>query len=341
MNTFRRRLYVLTHWEFWSFHWAYLPVYAFYLLKAIRSGAPGWFCSVNPSMANSGMFGNTKMAMYAMLPEYSYPKTIFIKQGTSWEEAKQKLQIPYPIMLKPDIGERGYRAVKANREADWKHYHSTAMTDYLVQSYIDLPVEISIFYYRIPGELKGHITSVVGKKLLRVVGDGKMTLRDLILNYPRAALQVDRLKGRWGDRFNEVIAEGEVITLIDNANHSKGAEFYLMNEEIDEALLNKTEELLINAHGFCYGRFDIRCTDVQSFRDGTAFSVIELNGLGAEPLDMYIPEIPLKKGISILMKHWRIVGIIAAKNHQSTYPYERGFDVYKRFAAYRKLVQHS
>ena len=341
MNAFRRKLYVLTHWEFWSFHWAYLPVYTFYLLKAIRRGAPGWFCSVNPAMANSGMFGNTKMAMYDLLPKNSYPKTILIKHGVGWEEAKSLLNFPYPIMLKPDIGERGYRAVKANDEKEWQQYHATAMTDYLLQTYIDLPVEISIFYYRIPGEQCGHITSVVGKKLLQVTGDGKKSLKELILSYPRAALQVDRLKARWGNRFDEVIAKGEVVRLIDNANHSKGAEFYLLNEEIDDALLRKTEELLVNAHEFYYGRFDIRCKDVASLRDGTAFSVIELNGLGAEPLDMYIPEIPLKKGISILMKHWRVVGKIAAKNHQSTYPYERGFDVYKRFAAYRKLVQHS
>jgi hypothetical protein len=44
------------------------------------------------------------------------------------------------------------------------------------------------------------------------------------------------------------------------------------------------------------------------------YSIIELNGVGAEPIDMYIPKLSLWKGLSILVYHWKKMYEIAAYN---------------------------
>jgi hypothetical protein len=35
--------------------------------------------------------------------------------------------------------------------------------DFLIQEFIDYPLEFGITYYRMPGEQKGHITGIVEK----------------------------------------------------------------------------------------------------------------------------------------------------------------------------------
>ena len=64
-----------------------------------------------------------------------------------------------------------------------------------------------------PNSEKGEIPSITQKEFLSVKGDGKSTLKALILEKPRAVLQAKRLVKKFEARWNSVIPEGEKILL--------------------------------------------------------------------------------------------------------------------------------
>lgn len=281
--------------------------------------------------------------MYSLLPRESIPPTLPIREGENFEKLPQRLresQLEYPLFMKPDVGERGFMARKIQNEPEWQEYHQKAGRDYLVQTFIDLPMEVSLFYYRYPHESRGHITSLVGKELLSVKGDGRSTLKELIMAYPRACLQWEQLKKKWDGRINDIIAKDDILILVENANHSKGAKFCDLTHMVDDALLSVIENCLHNTPDFYYGRFDIKCLSIESLKEGKDFCIIELNGVGAEPIDMYVPDLPLLKGWQILLRHWNIMYQIAKANQSKGFQYPPSVAGFRKFFAYRRLVHH-
>ena len=95
--------------------------------------------------------------MYDLLPIESYPRTIYITKGESFENVLCKLkegQFNYPFCVKPDVGMKGLLFRKVDKEEQLKYYHENVPLDYLVQELVDYPVEASVFYYRFPNEKK-------------------------------------------------------------------------------------------------------------------------------------------------------------------------------------------
>ena len=68
-------------------------------------------------------------------------------------------------------------------------YHRRMTLDYLIQEFVDYPLEVSVFYYRFPGAAKGHITGFIKKECLSVTGDGTSTLLQLIDGLFKSAFQ--------------------------------------------------------------------------------------------------------------------------------------------------------
>ena len=62
--------------------------------------------------------------------------------------------LSYPIVLKPDIGERGTGVVIAKRDGDVAAYFRTSIGDTIVQRYV-AGLEFGVFYYRYPHESRG------------------------------------------------------------------------------------------------------------------------------------------------------------------------------------------
>ena len=57
--------------------------------------------------------------------------------------------------MKPEVGGQGILFRKINNEAQLKNYHEQVPVEYFVQEFIEYPLEVSLFYYRYPGESKG------------------------------------------------------------------------------------------------------------------------------------------------------------------------------------------
>ena len=120
-----------------------------------------------------------------------------VKKGDSLEEVKGILEgsgFKFPLIAKPDVGERGFKVEKIDSFEELAAYLASCPTDFLLQDFIDLPMELGILYYRFPGEKTGKISSVTIKEFLTVQGDGTSTVGQLIEAYPRAKLQYKALK---------------------------------------------------------------------------------------------------------------------------------------------------
>ena len=291
-------------------------------------------------MRNAGFFGNTKTEMYATLPGGSYPATLLISRTMTIDQIRESIinvGIQYPFIVKPNIGERGEQLEKLDSEIDLIRYRNTYFFDCILQPFIDYNFECSIFCYRLRSVDPIMITSVVGKKFLQVIGDGQSTLEALIDKDERAYLQKDSLSKKWETTFGDIIPKDKIIILRPNANHSKGASFFDLNMTNDIALQQIVEGWCRQMKGFRYGRFDIRCQSMDDLKANQNYKIIEVNGIGAEPIDMYIPGTGIWTSWKILLFHWRKMYQISQINeepHAKKYTDREGWN---ELSAYRKF----
>jgi hypothetical protein len=68
--------------------------------------------------------------------------------------------------------------------------------------------------------------------------------------------------------------------------------------------------------GFCFGRYDIRTPNVEDFKRGRNFKVLELNGVTSEATHIYDPKNSLWDAYRVLFAQWRIAFEIGRQNHQ-------------------------
>ena len=94
-------------------------------------------------------------------------------------------QLTCPIVVKPNQGQRGSGVVMARTTEALQDALHQSSVDTIVQEYVG-GAEFGVFYYRRPSEPRGHIFSVTEKRFPMVVGDGRRTLEQLILDDERA-----------------------------------------------------------------------------------------------------------------------------------------------------------
>lgn len=318
---FRQLLYKLTHWEQWHYDVKYIPLYPFWLWYCLRCRS-FWFLSAsNPVLPFGGWDGESKIKMYARLPDQFYPKTVVVSSGTPEREAEQLVAaFSFPLAVKPDAGLMGLLFRKLDTVEQWREYHRCMPMDYLVQELVTEPLEVSVFYYRYPGEQSGTITGFVHKEGLEVTGDGKSDLDSLfqqLLNRP--GFKLDEWRQKHKDRLQLVIPEGEVFRIAWVANLSRGGRLVSLEQEKDTMLLQWFDRISHHAQ-FYYGRYDIKCKSVEALKNGQ-FKILEFNGAGAEPHHIYGNGNNLLQAYRIVLHHWAAMAKIARLHHRNGVPY--------------------
>ena len=222
----------LTHWEFWPFEIIYLPIYFYWVWLAIQSRSFFFFSASNPGIEYGGMLGESKYKIHKILPQNIVPVTVLMKKDSSFAQVKKILSennLEYPVILKPDIGERGWMVAKITNDEELKLYLSNSSVDFLVQEYIDLPIELGVFYHRYPDQGKGKVTSIVQKKMLTVKGTGKDSIYDLMQGDPRARLQIRTFLHDYPELLKNIPRDGELVELMPIGNHIRGTTFLNSN----------------------------------------------------------------------------------------------------------------
>lgn len=314
----------LTNWELWNFYVLYLPIVPVWLWNCLRSRSFWYFTTSNPTITFGGFEGEGKKEMYDQLPSHLYPRTLFIMHDLPWEEVKKRIAgagFSYPFIVKPDVGMKGILFRKIDSEDQLQKYHERIPVEYIVQDLVDLPVEVSVFYYRHPAEQKGVVSGFIHKELLHVKGDGQHNLRQLIEQHPRAKFRMEEMQHRHGHRFDRIPEKDEIFFLSYAGNHNRGAHFTNLYKEIDEQLLSVFDSISHYNGQFFYGRYDIKTTSIEDLKQGKNFLILEYNGCGAEPNHIYDCGMSLFAAYAELLKHWRALYRISRYNHRQGIPY--------------------
>jgi hypothetical protein len=311
---------------------------------AIRARSFFFFSAANPSIYNGGFLMESKWAIYKIIPEQWYPKTIFIKAATPVDEIIPLLNragFRYPLIGKPDIGGKGRGVRKLQSPDDVATYALDSKLDYLIQEFVPQEKEVGIFYYRYPGEGRGRISGIVTKEFLTVTGDGQSTIRQLCSREKRFLLQIGQLEKLYGDKMNDVLPAGLVKELVPYGNHARGAKFIDDSHLADETLTGSIDAICRQIDGFYYGRLDVRFSNWEELREGKNFSIIELNGAGSEPTHIYDPRHNLFFAWKEIVRHWIILWRISRMNHKKGIPYltlKEGWKMLKDNKAFDKTL---
>jgi membrane protein DedA with SNARE-associated domain len=296
-----RRLARYVRWEFWPPWLAYLPLIPYLLWLAVRHRSLTLFPAANPGMPSGGFVGESKSAILAHLPRV--PGFVVVQPGESIDVAT------LPVVLKPDVGERGAGVSIARTQDDVRRYLAAARTPTIVQQYVG-GLEFGVFYVRHPGEPAGRIFSITEKRFPEVIGDGRATLRQLILRDTRAARIAEVYLAQHADR---IPAPGERVRLVEIGSHCRGA-IFLDGSRYETPALRAAIDAVAQCHpGFYFGRFDLRSPSLADFQAGR-FSVLELNGVSAEATHIYDPALSVWDAYDVLFRQWRLAFRIGAAN---------------------------
>lgn len=322
----------------------YAPGFLYYLWLSLKARSLWFFSAANPSIETGGMLGEKKFPLIEMLPEKNKPKSFFVKAKTSKVDLQNLLEensISYPFIAKPDVGERGFLVTKITDEKILDQYLSANKVDYIVQEYVDYPVEAGVLYYRMPDEEIGSVISLVLKEFLTVTGDGVSTLKDLIGKNPRAILQWEKFKIRFADKLDYVLKSGEVMELEAIGNHAQGTKFINGNDLIDDKLIHVFDNITKEIPGVYYCRYDLRTSSIEDMKNGENIVIIEINGVGADPAHIYDPNYSIFSAWKDYYKCWNIIYKIARINHKKGVPYMSTSETRRRIKelkAYRKFA---
>lgn len=318
----RSRWRRLVRWEYWP-RWAFYPPVVVYILGlAVRYRRPTLFTACNPAIPASGFVGESKSAILEGLGgsaslvarwdllEPSLPATERARLVRGFLDENQ---IELPVVLKPDAGERGSGVRIAKRWEEIEEILETQDEPLIVQRYVS-GKEYGVFYVRLPNEETGKVFSITAKLLPEVVGDGRKTLEQLILDEDRLLPMAEHYFRARAAELTHVLAAGERRRVVDVGTHCRGALFYDANELGGEGLRSVLDGVSHRFPGFFFGRFDLRVPTAEHLTRGEGIQILELNGVTSEAAHVYDPKGTLRQAYRVLFEQWRLAFEIGRRN---------------------------
>lgn len=277
----------------------------------------------NPGLDGGGLTKESKAALYELLGPVGRalhaPFVTLLAGSTPPEIAKERMTtagLTFPVVVKPDIGRRGFgvKTVRTDSELATHLAKFPAGVSLLIQRYAPGPGEAGLFYLRWPTEERGHVLSLTIKHFPEVTGDGRSTLRQLILRDRRARAFARVYFKRNAARLDQVIPHGQRQRLVSVGNHVRGASFEDGSHLITPALEQLFDTIARELPGFHVGRFDVRYPSLDSLMRGEDLTLIEYNGAGGEPTHIWDPNTSVAKTYAGLLAHLRYVYAVGAEN---------------------------
>ncbi len=332
--------------EFWAPTIFYIPLIFYVLYLGIRYRGLRYFTVSNPAIPSSGIAGESKSEILSKLPEQSIAKFFIIPPDAviSSQYVKNilsELNIDFPLILKPDVGERGAGVSLVYSLNSLLGILENSNTHYILQEFHPGPFEAGIFYYRFPNTEKGKIFSVTDKVFPKLIGDGIQTVRLLLLTHKRFKFQVNTHLEINSDILELIPEKNQEVKLGFAGNHSQGCMFKDGSDLITDELENKIDEISKHFKGFFFGRYDIRYSDKELLKKGLDFKIIELNGAMSESTNLYDPEFSIFESYSYLFRQWKILFQIGYLNYKSGYSltsWKELFGILKTHFSYKKQV---
>ncbi|MFT4522823.1 MAG: hypothetical protein ACI8ZN_001775 [Bacteroidia bacterium] len=317
MRQFLKKTWLkLTRYEYWPFWFFFLPIFPIYLYYAFRSRSLVYFTAANPGIEYGGFFGEHKNDILKHIDEkYKTVSGYFTDNSqVEIENFMVRENLEYPIIVKPDVGERGDEVRVIRDEKALKKHLNTIDYPFLVQEYVDVKIELGVLYHRKPSSAQGTISSIVQKRFLTVVGDGQNDVATLLLNNDRALFQMDRLRKVKSHICLLVPALGEEVIVERIGNHCLGTEFINSNHLINDELTAVFDEISKPFKGFHYGRYDLKVLNLDEMYRGKGIRIFELNGVTSEAGHIYDRDYTLLQAYKDVIKSQEVVFSIAQEN---------------------------
>jgi len=336
-TSFRFRAWVWlarwTHWEFWPAWLFYLPVVLNYLRLTVRYGGLTVPTAANPGIFSGGIVGESKLAtlheLFATSPEFT---------AEAWASHCAPQDLPFPFILKPDLGQRGAGVKLIHETRQAREYLAITKAPLIAQRFAPGPHEVGVFYYRFPGEVRGRIFAITEKVFPTITGDGMHTIEQLVWNDSRARFMAAKYLGRFGSRRTEVLKAGATLKLVQAGNHAQGCIFRDGMHLWSGALEERIDAISQRLNGFHIGRYDIRYADEAELRAGKSFQIIELNGAAAEATSIYDARNSLRNAYRTLFRQWELVFAIGAANRARGHAPERVTTLWSAWRAAAKSI---
>ncbi|MGQ0528917.1 MAG: hypothetical protein ACT4PG_03680 [Panacagrimonas sp.] len=321
------RLARARRWEFWPAWLYYLPIVSWILWLGLRHRNPTAFTAANPALDAGGVVGERKFQALAPLQQHAPDLAAacdLLAAGDGPLRVAAALRIAerhgFPIVLKPDVGQRGRGVFIARDAAAVQRYLSRFHGAVIAQRFIG-GEEFGVFIARHPDQDGLRVLSIVHKTFPSVCGDGVQTLRQLILGDARARLIADTLFARWAQQLNRVPTAGEVVVLVEIGAHCRGSLFLDATHLTTPALIATLTRLCDAVPGYAFGRLDLRVPSAAHLQRGEGLRVLELNGVTAESAHIYHPGTPLLDGYRAMFRQWSLafdIGLAQARRGTPT-----------------------
>ena len=317
----------VSFFEFWPGWLFYTPVVAHWLALGLRYRGMLLPTAANPCIPAGGLCGESKTAILDQVTgpvrnwvvPYASIVTAAEPGGSDLDRAERAMRsagLCFPLVVKPDIGcnGTGVRLV-GDRDALGGYLAACPRAcPVVLQTFAPEEGEAGLFYVREPGATRGRVTSITLKHAPYVTGDGRSTLRALILADPRAGrvphLYLPRLEGK----LDGVPAAGERVRLVFVGNHCKGSVFEDATAEATPALADAVERIARSLPEFHFGRIDVRFASRAALHRGEALRIIEINGAGSEATHIWDPRTTLAAAWRAQFQHYGAAFRIGAAN---------------------------
>jgi pimeloyl-ACP methyl ester carboxylesterase len=323
------RLTLREYWPTWAWYVLVLPGL---LGVVVRNRGVLWWLAANPGVpAGGGWVGESKWEILAALGDDArIARAGLVQRGGSaaerasaCERVMRERGLGFPVILKPDVGERGFAVKLARGVEDVLAYFETVHGDVIVQAYASGPKECGILWTRRIGAdweherregLVGSIYSITAKEFPEIVGDGERTLEALIERHPRFRRQHRTFLERWRDDASRVLGKGEVVRLSMAGNHCQGTMFFdgghLITTELTRAIdeiARRYGQAIGKPDSLDYARFDVRYESDEKLHLGEGLVIVEMNGTSAESTNIYDPKRSIGWAWRVLVGQWEML----------------------------------
>lgn len=338
--------------EFWPTWAMYFPVVLQSLVMAVRYRSLMLPLIANPKLPLSGMVGVGKSELMSQAKGecnsailswflFEIEACEVNGQASNVEKRMQHHKIDYPLVCKPDIGCRGVgvKLIHNRIELESVLRSYPVKAEVLFQRLAQWEPEAGIFYVRHPLEAKGKIISMALKYMPYVVGDGKSTLRQLIVQDRRAGELSHLYLQRHTESLDNIIEDGQTFRLIFAASHSRGAIFRDANDEITDKMATKIDQLMQQLPEFYYGRLDIKFRDLESLKSGENFEIVEINCASSESLHIWDRRAKFLQAIKSLLFQYKTLFLLGAENRKRGYQPPKFLALLKAWKTERQLTR--
>lgn len=324
--------------EFWNSWFLYLPFVPYFISLLFKYRGFGVCLNSNPAIFMSGLIGEKKSEIDQLLQKYLPQNSLPTRELPSTKDGLD--QLSYPLVVKPNSGLRGVDVGFVESQAELEEYTMKSKKSLVVQEYCSYEREWGVFYIRYPGEDKGRIFSITDKRMPFVLGDGKSSLYQLVMQNEILKVRFDWLFADGGPERSLnphfIPYENEKFFLTRKGSHSKGCLFYDGEEFLAEA--GPIAAALDRIPGFYIGRADVKFDSLDALREGK-FIVIEINGAAAESTNIYDPSFSSRKIYQTLAQQWKHIFAIGSQNTERESKEQNVFNLFYEIFSYKGIIK--